>query len=128
MNLEEKRKELLKQIAELQNQLKNIDSQISIEKTKHLNLQQYLNKTIVIADYTNEEECFTYIKPKSFENSYYGVEFYGSIYTKGIYSYNDYIIIGYHKLGNIKVNDLDILDQFIKDVREDRIYNDTTDS
>lgn len=47
------------------------------------------------------------------------------IYTNGIYSHNGNSIIEYHKLGLIKVNDLDILDQFIKDVRENRIYDDT---
>ena len=125
MNLEEKRNKLLKQLAELQDQLKDIDSQIRIEKIKPLNLQQYLNKTIVVVDYTNEEKRFIYIKPESFEHSYMGVEFYGSIYTNGIYSHNGNIIIEYNKLYNIKVNDLDILDQFIKDVRENRIYDDT---
>lgn len=125
MNLEEKRDELLKQLAELRNQLKDIDSQIRIEKIKPLNLQQYLNKTIVVVDYIDEKERFIYLKSKSFEHSYMGVEFYGPIYTNGIYSHNGNSIIEYHKLGNIKINDLDILDQFIKDVRENRIYDDT---
>lgn len=72
MNLEEKRDELLKQLAELRNQLKDIDSQIRIEKIKPLNLQQYLNKTIVVVDYIDEKERFIYLKPKSFEHSYMG--------------------------------------------------------
>ena len=78
-----------------------------------------------MVDYTDEEKRFICIKPESFEHSYMGVEFYGSIYTNGIYSHNSNIIIEYYKLGNIKVNNLDILDQFIKDVRENRIYDDT---
>ena len=129
MNLEEKRIEIRNQLIALQNQLSDINHQINEEKAKSLNLKSYLNKTIVITKYDIDDKDYpVYIKPISFTIRYNGIEFYGSIYRKGIYNHNSTYIVDEYTLNSIKINDLDILDQFIKDVREDGIYDDNTNS